>query len=390
MTKMQFKNSNPVADTFLGIYIHIPFCKKKCNYCDFLSFLLPCQDRVADYILALKKELELAALKLNGYQVASVYIGGGTPSLLSAQNLKDILSAVEKHFTLSLKPEITVEANPGTLSREKLREMAAMGVNRLSLGVQSFDNRLLAAMGRVHSGEEAVEAFCLARQEGFTNINIDLIYGLPGQVLENWEKTLAQAIELAPEHVSAYGLTLEKGTPWGDLFSKGELHPIDEDTWVRMHDLTMEVLPQAGIIQYEISNYSKPGYESLHNLGYWYRRPYIGVGLGASSFLNETRYKNHSLLEDYYRSLRMNKLPLTEEEVISTEEAMSETIFLGMRTVKGVNTLEFKRRFGREIEEAFPVINHLMEKGIVRVDPPWMSLNPHYYGVSNEVFLKFV
>jgi len=387
---MSLKASEPVSETSLGIYIHIPFCLKKCNYCDFLSFLLPCRDRVADYILGLKKELELAAPQLKGAKVISVYIGGGTPSLLAAQSLKDILTAVQQHFSLWEKTEVTVEANPGTIFGEKLAEMAAMGVNRLSIGVQSFDNRLLAAMGRVHTAEEAVEAFCMARREGFSNINIDLIYGLPGQTLENWRKTLYEVVELGPEHVSAYGLTLEKGTPWGNLYSQGELQLVDEDTWVRMHDLTMQVLPQAGLMQYELSNYAKPGFESLHNLGYWYRRPYIGVGLGASSFLNETRSKNHTRYEEYFKSLKMNKLPVAEEERITREEAMSETMFLGLRTVKGVNCLEFKRRFGVSIEEAFPVVNRLAKKGVLERNPPWLRLNPGYYGVSNEVFLEFV
>lgn len=376
--------------TKVGIYIHIPFCLKKCNYCDFLSFLLPCRDKVADYVLGLKKELGLAGLQLKSAQAATVYLGGGTPSLLSGRFLNEILSAVKESFSLSPSAEVTVEVNPGTVYREKLRDMAAMGVNRLSLGVQSFEDHLLVAMGRIHTAKEAREAFCLARQEGFGNINVDLIYGLPGQTLQDWRHTLYQAAELEPEHVSAYGLSLEKGTVWGDLQRKMALTLPDEETWVRMHSLTKEILAQEGLLQYEISNYAKEGHQSQHNLGYWARRPYLGIGLGASSFIRETRYRNHTKLDAYLNDLDMNRLPIAEKKGISREEAMSETMFLGLRTGKGINALEFERQFGIGLEKAFPAVPELVKHDVLAIEGPWLKLNPEYHGISNEVFLKFI
>lgn len=374
----------------LGIYIHIPFCKQKCNYCDFLSFPSSCRGQVADYLLGLKKEIQLAAAGVDRAEAASVYLGGGTPSLLSSQALKEIFSALRENFSLSSETEITIEANPGTLSREKLRAMAALGVNRLSLGVQSLEDAQLSRMGRVHTAEEAREAFRLARQEGFHNINVDLIHGLPGQTPAAWVSTLREAAELAPEHVSAYGLSLEKGTPWGDLNCRGELALPSEGDCARMYGETGEVLSEWGFIQYEISNYAKPGYESKHNLGYWLRRPYLGIGLGASSFINETRYRNCTQLSDYLSFLEINKLPIAEAEKISREEAMSETMFLGLRTARGVNILEFVRQYGLSVEQAFPAVKQLEQAGVLRREGSRLTLNPDYYGVSNEIFLRFV
>lgn len=373
-----------------GIYIHIPFCVKKCNYCDFLSFLLPCKDRVADYVLGLKREMELAAPGFGGSLAASLYLGGGTPTLLPSQTLKDIFGAVKEHFSFTSHPEVTVEANPGTLSWEKYEEIRTLGVNRLSLGFQSLDDSLLAAMGRVHTAHEARESFYLARAAGFDNINLDLIYGLPGQTREMWQETLTEVAALAPEHVSAYGLSLEEGTHWGDLYRQGRLSLPGEEDWASMHDLTVEILSTAGLKQYEISNYARPGCESVHNLGYWFRRPYIGLGLGAASFINEKRYRNHSSMEEYLHHLALNKFPKADEEMISLEVAMSETMFLGLRTAYGVNLLEFAEKYGRSPQEAFPSVKPLIRSGVLFVEGTRLKLHPDYYGVSNEVFSRFV
>lgn len=373
-----------------GIYIHLPFCLKKCNYCDFLSFLLPSQDRVADYVLGLKKEMQLAAPELEGLSAASLYLGGGTPSLLASRNLKDILFAAKNYFSLAPNAEVTVEANPGTLSMVKLREMRDMGVNRLSLGVQSMNNRLLTAMGRVHTAEEARTCYYLGREAGFENINVDLIYGLPGQTKEMWQDTLVNVAALIPEHVSAYGLSLEEGTPWGDLYSQDRLSLPGEDHWAAMHDITGEILTTAGLEQYEISNYARPGCESVHNLGYWHRRPYIGLGLGAASLLNETRYRNHSSLEKYFQDLASNKLPREDEDRLSVEEAMSETMFLGLRTTQGISVGEFAAKYSRLPEEIFPDVIPLIEGGVLFMEEGRLKLDSHYYAVSNEVFARFV
>lgn len=379
----------PVSAGF-GIYIHIPFCKKKCNYCDFLSFLLPCEDRVADYVLGLKKEMELVAPLVKDSEAVSVYFGGGTPSLLSSQNLRDIMSAVEKHFSFSPYMEITLEANPGTLSREKLRDMVSIGINRLSLGVQSLEDRLLCTMGRLHNAREATEAFCLAREEGMGNINIDLIHGLPGQTLRDWENTLRSVIDLGPDHVSAYGLSLGENTAWGRLYSKGALALPCEDECAVMYHMTQEILSRAGYLQYEISNYAKPGFECRHNIGYWHRRHYIGLGLGASSFIEGARYRNYGDLSSYLDALARGKIPFSQKEMISRGGAMSETMFLGLRTSRGVNFREFEWEFGVSVEEAYPDTVQLEKTGVLMRDGSQLRLNPDFYAVSNEVFVKFV
>lgn len=375
----------------MGLYIHVPFCKKKCSYCDFLSFLLPCEDMVADYILGVKKELELSASITGHPKVTSIYMGGGTPSILSLQFLSDIVSAVKHYFPNTYYREITIEANPGTLTRQKLRQILSTGVNRLSFGVQAMDDKLLQKMGRLHTAKETEEAFFLARQEGVNNISIDLMYGLPGQTPEDWRNTLNSVIKLNPEHVSAYGLTLEQNTPWGTLFSQGKLILPDEEECAQMYQLCREILSGAGFVQYEISNFSKPGFECMHNLGYWYRHPYIGVGLGASSFYGDSRYKNLTDFEAYLESVNSGVLPVAEKEKISREQAYSETMFLGLRTAVGINTLEFASVFGITVDEVFyPILRQLESAGVLLREDNWLRLNPDFYAVSNEVFQKFV
>lgn len=375
----------------IGVYIHIPFCKKKCSYCDFLSFLLPCQDRVADYVLGLKKELGLWADRLQRPQAISVYIGGGTPSILDLSFLEEISRAVYKYFSPGPECEFTLEANPGTLSRSKLEGISALGINRLSLGVQAMDDNLLREMGRIHNCKDVREAVFLARQAGIGNISVDLMNGLPGQTLEDWKDTLEKTINLQPEHISAYGLTIEANTVWGERHARGELTLPGEDQCVAMYWTSQKVLSLAGYRQYEISNYAKPGYECRHNLGYWYRRPYIGVGLGAATFINEVRYRNHSDLNSYLGAVSAGSIPATEEERLTKDQAMSETMFLNLRTSKGMDIARFEQQFGTDVYSAFNGQAEVLEKaGVLISHEGWLRLDPDYYLLSNEVFRRFL
>lgn len=375
----------------IGVYIHIPFCEKKCGYCDFLSFLLPCEDRVADYVLGVKKELALWAERLERPRATSLYIGGGTPSILLPANLEDIFRSVKEYYSPEAGCEFTLEANPGTLSPAKLREIAAIGVNRLSLGVQAMDDRLLKNMGRIHTRDEAGEAVDLARRAGIQNISVDLMYGLPGQTLEDWKDTLENVIRLQPEHISAYGLTLEPNTLWGEQHARGKLLLPDEEICVTMYETCREVLSQAGYLQYEISNFARPGYECRHNLAYWYRKPYIGVGLGAASFVGGTRYRNHTDFEEYLQAVSGGLLPIAEEEHLSPEQAMAETIFLNLRTWKGISLRKFEQQFGRDIYTVFPTELQLLERtGVLVREGHRIKMNPDFFAVSNEVFCKFI
>lgn len=374
----------------IGIYIHIPFCKTKCNYCDFLSFLLPGEARVAEYILAVKKELELWAVKLDNPKAVSIYIGGGTPSIIKTEQLANIIRTVKEYYLAGIR-EFTLEANPGTLSREKLLDMKAIGVNRLSLGVQAMDDLLLAEMGRLHDRRQAVEAINSAREAGINNIGVDLIYGLPGQTPKDWEETLLRTAALRPEHISAYGLTLAPDTAWGKKHSRGELVLPEENDWAEMYRTCGEILIGEGYGQYEISNFAMAGYECVHNLGYWFRQPYIGIGLGASSFISETRCRNLSRFEDYLEAVFQRKLPVAEEETLDREQAMSETMFLGLRTSRGVDPEMFRREFGVDVDTAFDgQVRHLEKLGILNRQGNRLKLNPEYYPVSNEVFCRFL
>lgn len=278
----------------LELYIHIPFCAKKCAYCDFLSG--PADEQtVADYVTALRKEIESYKESAKNYEVTTVFFGGGTPSLLSGEQMAELMNAIKDTFMLKEEAEITMEANPGTVTESNLSAYKEAGINRISFGLQSVKDEELRMLGRIHTFEEFLESYDMARKAGFHNINVDLISAIPGQTLTSWEETLRTVIELQPEHISAYSLIVEEGTTFAKLYGEGcekeELLP-DEDEERRIYERTEEMLKEAGYHRYEISNYAKDGYECRHNLGYWERKEYLGLGLGASSLLNETRFHN--------------------------------------------------------------------------------------------------
>ena len=288
----------------LELYIHIPFCIKKCNYCDFLSFPSSAEDR-EEYIRCLVKEIEKTGIVLNDilnnkdtYQVRSIFIGGGTPSLLSGNQIKNIMQVVQKYFLIKEEAEITMEANPGTLTKKNLSAYKDAGINRLSMGLQSADNSCLYLLGRIHTWEEFLKNYELARKAGFENINIDLMSGLPGQTMSIYKKTLEKVMALRPEHISAYSLILEEGTPF---YESKEIHKKipNEEADREMYQFTKEILAENGYDRYEISNYALKGKECIHNLGYWSGVPYIGFGLGASSYFEGTRFSNERNLEHY-------------------------------------------------------------------------------------------
>ena len=292
----------------LELYLHIPFCVKKCNYCDFLS--APAEEKTrAAYVDTLIREIE-GFEEPEDYEVVTVFFGGGTPSILPGEAILRLMEALRKKFHFREEAEITLEANPGTVDEKKLSFYKKAGINRLSFGLQSTDAEELKKLGRIHTWEKFLESFELARKAGFSNINVDLMSALPGQTVESWEKTLKQVIALNPEHVSAYSLIIEEGTPFYQLYEKDaekrdageepELLPSEEEERA-MYELTGSVLKENGYLHYEISNYAKPGRECRHNLGYWQRKDYLGFGLGASTLLNPVRYKNTEDLCDLSR-----------------------------------------------------------------------------------------
>ncbi|NLJ99740.1 MAG: radical SAM family heme chaperone HemW [Clostridia bacterium] len=375
----------------LGIYVHIPFCIKKCNYCDYVSFPLPNDKRVAEYIMALKKEIRLWAKAAHGDLVETIYIGGGTPSLLSPRYIQSILRAIKRNFNLVRDTEITIEANPCTISGPDVKQLAELGINRVSLGVQAMDNKLLREMGRMHDADHVNNAVSVVKKAGIKNINTDLIYGLPGQTLDQWGETLENIILLGVKHVSAYGLTLEDDTPWGRKMSQGHLLLPGQDLCGEMYDSIDRALTPYGFEQYEISSFSKPGFQCKHNLRYWLRKPYIGIGLGAASLYGSCRYVNHWEMYAYLRALNEDRLPSAEKEELSLEQEMAEFMFLGLRTSKGVNAADFEKNFGKELGIIYGrEINHFKELGFLVENNENIRLSHRAFAVANEIFLSFV
>jgi len=371
-----------------GLYLHFPFCLKKCRYCDFLSFPASRPERAA-YLELLIQELALVIEKYERPRLTSVYIGGGTPSLLTTKELALLLGAVDKYCFWPKDIEVTLEANPGTVTQEQLKAVREMGVNRLSLGAQSFDDQELKKMGRVHTAAQISEAVNLARQAGFTNLNLDLIYGLPGQTLKKWQGSLENALALDPDHLSLYSLTLEPHTPWGRRESHLALP--DEETVVQMYQTGRQMASRGGLRHYEISNFARPGYESKHNLGYWQNGPYLGLGLGAVSHLKGKRITNAGSFPAYQAALAKGRLPWETVEEPPREVRMAETIFLALRLRSGLDPRSFEKEFGVDFWEAYavPVKKHV-SLGLLEIKGNVVRLTAKGILISNEVFIDFL
>ena len=326
----------------LALYLHIPFCAAKCAYCDFASYPNR-QDVWRGYMDALLDELRGWRLALEDRELATVFIGGGTPSLLPAGEIARLMDGVRQCALVRGDAEITMEANPGTLTPEKLKSCRAAGVNRLSLGAQAMDDRLLRSLGRIHTAKDVAEAVDLARRAGFDNVSLDLMYALPGQSMDDWARTLDAALALAPEHLSAYSLIVEEGTPLADRVARGMLTVPDDDATVDMQRMAVERLAGAGFERYEISNYARKGRECRHNIVYWQRGDYLGVGCAAHSLMDGVRFENPRGLEEYLSGQRrMNAVRLTRED------AMEETLMLSTRMCRGMDLDAYRREFGED------------------------------------------
>lgn len=367
----------------LGLYIHIPFCKSKCIYCDFYS-IPNGEERMDRYVAALCQQLEEVSRQTTAHEVDTIYFGGGTPSYLGTKRLKMILKSVEKHYRIAKKPEITLEANPDSIGDWKnIRVLRKAGFNRISFGVQSADDEQLALLGRPHSFEQAGEAVAAARKAKIKNISLDLIYGLPGQTMESWQETVEKAAALEPEHLSCYGLKVEEGTPLWDM--QGDLVLPDDDLQADMYLWTVGRLAELGYQQYEISNFSKPEYESRHNMKYWTLGEYAGFGPGAHSDLGDVRYAYVRDLEAYCKGVEEQGDILSENERIPSRVRDIEYIMLGLRTVWGISRQEFEYRyrlpFGgiQAVMEAFERSGHAEQK-----DGRW-RLTPVGFLVSNQI-----
>jgi oxygen-independent coproporphyrinogen-3 oxidase len=362
------------------LYIHIPFCRRKCRYCSFTSFAGR-EAEIPAYVSALKKEIDKCA---GGESVGSIYFGGGTPSLLTAGQAGEILATVRFCFSVSPAAEISIEANPGTIDEACLKAVRMLGVNRLSLGVQSLNDDELKLLGRIHSAAQAQEAFCLARQSGFDNVNLDLIYGLPGQSLEDWRNTLEKALALAPEHLSLYALSLEPGTPLWQAIEDKSLPAIDPDLAADQYELAEDLLEASGYHHYEISNWARPGRECRHNLAYWLNRPYLGFGVAAHSSRDGRRYANTASLDDYLAALSHGALPEKAlDEAISPGLRLAETVILGLRLDSGIPAADISDRHRQTVGE-------MTDLGLMEYSDGNIRLTRRGRLLSNEVFWRFL
>lgn len=356
----------------LELYIHIPFCIRKCYYCDFLSAPATRQERQS-YIESLCEEIRSYGSLAEAYRIVSIFVGGGTPSILESKQMEAIFSAVRDTFSVAWDAEITIEMNPGTVDEEKLETYRRIGANRLSIGLQSADDGELMRLGRIHTFEDFLRTWHLVRSAGFQNVNVDLMSAIPGQTVKSWERTLRTVAKLGPEHISAYSLMIEEGTPFFEKYGGGEMLP-DEDEERLMYHRTRDILEEYGYHRYEISNYAKGGCECRHNLGYWERVEYLGIGAGAASLMDNKRWSAGE-----------------EPETLSREDQMEEFMFLGLRKTAGISKSAFEQEFGCPPESVYKdVIRRMTELGLLKDADGCLRLSERGIDVSNYVMSEFL
>jgi oxygen-independent coproporphyrinogen III oxidase len=380
---------------FTRLYIHIPYCRQKCPYCAFFS-----QEHTGGdldrYAGLVQQEMALAAgTATPRHKLDSVYFGGGTPSLLEPRQIAELIHQADRLFGLAADAEITLEANPGTVDHERLAGFRRAGITRLSLGVQSLDDRMLGTLGRIHSAQQAREAFAAARRAGFNNIGIDLIHALPGQTGAMWLTELQQALQLAPEHLSIYGLTIEEDTPFATRYDVDSPLLPDENLAAEMFEAADGFLEANGYEHYEIANYARPGFRSRHNSGYWKRDGYLGLGAGAHSFLRDvghgTRFSNAAELDEYSTALQAGSLPRRDILPLDRADAMAEFLFLGLRMNDGVSFSTFQQEFGVGVMDVFEhEIAPLLNQGLLSEAPGGIRLTRRGMLLSNQVFQRFL
>lgn len=370
----------------ISLYIHIPFCKQKCLYCDFPSYA-GLEALENEYIKALNKEI---IDKASDYIISSIFIGGGTPSYLNEKNLESLLMTLEK-LNLKEDAEFTVECNPGTLNENKLTIMKKHKVNRLSMGLQSTKDNLLKTVGRIHTFKEFKENYMLARKIGFKNINVDLMFGLPDQTLEDWKQSLEEIVLLQPQHISAYSLIIEEGTCFYKLYEENKLNLPSEECERDMYLITKDILKKHGYHQYEISNFAKDNNECFHNKIYWQCKEYLGLGASASSFIDENRIKNIDNINQYIKKINNNEDVREEVYQNSIEDDMEEFVFMGLRMIEGISLDEFKKRFHKNINDIYAdVIEKNVKLELLVQDKGKLYLTPKGIELSNAVMSDFI
>ncbi len=375
-----------------GIYIHIPFCRRKCRYCSFVS--QPCLGPPpAAYLEALLSHIrQYANLDwLKGREITSIFIGGGTPSLYDGKSLARLISACRDNFNCRPGLEISMESNPNSLSPAQLSLCREAGLNRLSIGIQSFNDHLLKVLGRSHNRNQARLAVRMAREVGFDNINLDLMYGLPGQSLDDWRETLNQVLALAPEHLSIYELSVEPGTPFAELAKSRKLTLLAEEEVIEQENLTGSLLGREGLERYEISNFARPGRQCRHNLNYWRNGSYIGLGTAAVSCLSGLRLHNVENTKTYIEMVRQGLNPLADGEALSREASFRESVIMGLRLLQGVSLADLRHRYALHPQDCYgPALHRLMKRGLIVMDDHYMRLSARALPVANQILAELV
>ena len=372
----------------IGVYVHIPFCKQKCYYCDFISYCNK-DNLIDDYVKAVRKEIRMQNIQS---QITTVYIGGGTPSYIDSKYIVEIIEEIKKK-NISKRPEITIEVNPGTVTKEKLKNYKKCGINRLSIGLQSAQDEILKEIGRIHNFEQFLETYQMARKVGFKNINVDLILGIPNQRIKDLKNSLEKIIELQPEHISVYSLIVEDGTPIANKIEKGELELPDEDTERNMYWYVKNTLELNGYIHYEISNFAKKGRESKHDKNCWNQNQYFGFGVAAHSYRDITRYSNTEKIEEYIKNVMTERLDRNRiiHEIQKEYDAEKEYMLLGLRKIEGINISEFKLKFGDNPIYLFRnELKKLTDEGLIIVDEDYIRLTNKGIDLANLVWEEFV
>lgn len=374
----------------LGIYIHIPFCEKKCNYCAFFTFSGKLH-KAPVYFKALEKEINSYAKHSADYEINTIYFGGGTPSLVNPENIKNILQKIKSQFELSQDVEVTLEANPESIDEERLSIYKKSGINRLSIGLQAWQDNILEYMDRLYTIEKFEQKYQLVRKMGFDNVSLDLIFGMPIQTFENWQESVANVIRLSPEHISCYSLELNNDSYWGRLYKANKFQPAEESLDRKMYSYLISQLKENGYNQYEISNFSKPGKESRHNMGCWIGDEYLGFGAAAHSYFQDKRFHNVYSIEKYIVQA-MKDLPVAEEiEKISDKDKIFEYILLRSRLNKGIDLADFKLRFKESLIDKYArQIEKLMQSNLVFIEDNYLKLTDRGRDLHSTVLLEFM
>lgn len=374
----------------LSLYIHIPFCKSKCAYCDFLSFADK-DGKIEDYINALLAELKLYKERLSNYEIRTIFIGGGTPTNIDAVYIEKILVYINENYNVENLEEVSIESNPGTLNREKIKTYIKSGINRVSLGVQSLNNDILSSIGRIHSSKDFYDSYKLLRKMGIENINVDLMFGLPSQSMEDVIYSLEEMIDLGVKHISYYGLILEEGTRLYDLYQRDRIVLPTEEKEREMYHNIVKILNNNGYTHYEISNFSLTGYECKHNLVYWDINPYLGVGLNSHSNMGGKRFSNTIDIEEYIDLLDKEKLPIIQQEDIDKDTEIEEFCIMGLRKINGIDKLEFIRRFDLDIDDIYSEeIEKHVKGGLIKNNKYNIALTSKGLDLSNLVEIDFL